>query len=89
MVNVMARTIATNELRNNLSSYLSRVGFGHERFVIERHGKPVAALVPITVLQFVEEAIDRADLKAAQEALEEALEELQEEPELQKAASEF
>lgn len=39
------RRVGTHEAKTHLSEYLSRVRYGGERIVIERHGKPVAALV--------------------------------------------
>lgn len=41
----MAKTVSVAEAKNQLSDLLSRVGYGGERFLIERHGKPVGALV--------------------------------------------
>lgn len=37
--------VGTHEAKTHLSEYLNRVRYGGERIVIERHGKPVAALV--------------------------------------------
>ena len=36
--------VGTHEAKTHLSEYLNRVRYGGERIVIERHGKPVAAL---------------------------------------------
>ncbi len=38
-------SVGTYEAKTHLSEYLNRVRYGGERIVIERHGKPVAALV--------------------------------------------
>ena len=37
--------VGTHEAKTHLSEYLNRVRYAGERIVIERHGKPVAALV--------------------------------------------
>lgn len=39
--------IAVEEARAQLGELLNRVGYGREEFVITRHGKPVARLVPV------------------------------------------
>ena len=59
------REIALYEAKNKLSSLLDQVESGEE-FVITRHGKAVAKLVP------VKPAFDRAKAKQAAEALLEA-----------------
>lgn len=37
--------VAALDVRRDFGDYLSRVGFGGERFVITRHNKPIAVLV--------------------------------------------
>jgi prevent-host-death family protein len=37
--------VGTHEAKTHLSEYVNRVRYAGERIVIERHGKPVAALV--------------------------------------------
>lgn len=39
------------EARAQLSELVNRVGFGKERIVLTRHGKPLVALVPADVLE--------------------------------------
>lgn len=39
--------VPSEDARRDFGELLSRVGFGGERIVITRHGKPVAALVSI------------------------------------------
>ena len=51
--------------RNSFSELINRVAFGGERIPIERHGKPVAAIVPIEDLEFLERLEDRLDGEAA------------------------
>ncbi len=55
-------------LRANLSDALNRVAYRGERVTLERHGKPVAALVPIADLQRIEALEDADDLRAAKAA---------------------
>jgi len=46
----MIETVSAAEAKTHLSELLSRVAHGKERIVIERRGKPVAALVPVDEL---------------------------------------
>lgn len=41
----MSEKVSAAEAKAQLSTLVSRVAYGRERFLIERHGKPVAALV--------------------------------------------
>lgn len=43
--------VGTHEAKTHLSEYLNRVLYKGERIVIERHGKPVAALVGVEDLE--------------------------------------
>jgi len=65
-------SIDTSAARDGLSDTLNRVSYGKERIVIRRHGKDVAALVPMEDLVFLEELEDRLDLEEARAALAEA-----------------
>jgi antitoxin (DNA-binding transcriptional repressor) of toxin-antitoxin stability system len=42
-----------------------------ERIILERHGKDVVALVPVTDLELLEELEDRIDLEEARKRLKE------------------
>jgi prevent-host-death family protein len=56
------------QLRTDLADTLNRVAYAGERFVIERHGKPVAAIVSVEDLAEIEareDAEDIADLRAS------------------------
>lgn len=44
------------DIRHNLGDILNRVALRHEQYVIERKGKPLAALVPVDRLDRMEEA---------------------------------
>jgi prevent-host-death family protein len=59
-----AETVTTRELREKLSEIVGRCAYGGDRFVIKRHGKPLAAVVPIEdmfVAQLVEDQHDAED----------------------------
>ena len=51
---------------------VNRVSYRGERIVIQKHGRPVAALVPIEDLALLKEIEDRMDLEDARRALAEA-----------------
>lgn len=59
------------EFRLRTAEALNRVAFKGERIVLERHGKPVAALVSVEDLAALEAHEDRIDLAAAKRAMKE------------------
>ena len=65
-------SIDTSVARDSLADILNRVSYSKERIVICRHGKDMAALVPIEDLMFLEALEDRMDLEEARAALAEA-----------------
>ncbi len=46
----MNEEIPVTEARAQFSDLVNRVGFGKERIVLTRHGKPLVALVPAEML---------------------------------------
>jgi prevent-host-death family protein len=56
------------KIRNNLADALNRAAYGGERVILERRGKPVAALVSINDLQLLEQLENEADLSAVRKA---------------------
>ncbi len=80
----MADKVSTLEIRQRIGDMLNRVALRHDEFIIERKGKPMAALVPIErleqmrrfarrqALQFMDEQKNGAlsDREAAEVALE-------------------
>jgi prevent-host-death family protein len=68
-------TMTVAEAKNRFSDVLRRAEYGGERVIVERHGKPVAAIVSTEDLRRLEAAEDAADLRDAQVALSEATEE--------------
>lgn len=47
----MTENVSTLEVRQRLGDLLNRVALRHDEFVIERKGKPLAALVPVDKLE--------------------------------------
>ena len=60
--------MAASEARENFATILNEVAFGGERILLHRHGKDVAAVVPIQDVDF-EALEDKMDLDAARKAL--------------------
>lgn len=60
----MPTSIPTSDIRNNWSDIVSRAQYADERFVVERHGSQVAAVVPVEDLETLEGAPDRASTDA-------------------------
>lgn len=50
----MSEHISTLEVRKRLGDILNRVHLRHDRFVIERKGVPLAAVVPVEMLEAME-----------------------------------
>lgn len=58
-----------SEARESFSTTINRVAFGGERVVLTRHGRRVAAVVPVEDLDLLEALEDAADLEDARAAL--------------------
>lgn len=65
-------TVTAKELKESASAVLSRAQYGHERIAISRHGKEIAAVVPIEDARFLERLEEMLDVRDALAALEEA-----------------
>ena len=52
----MKETVTTIEVRQRLGDLLNRVDLRHDQFIIERKGKPLAALVPVEKLYQMDRA---------------------------------
>lgn len=61
-----------SEARQNFADLVNQVAYGNERVVIHRHGKELAAVVPMSDLQLLHDLESRIDLDDAREALKEA-----------------
>ena len=67
----MTARIGATALRNQIGDLLARVIYRKERVIVERRGKPVAALIPLEdlhLLEKLEEERDAALLRAAKES---------------------
>ena len=60
------------QARARFAESVNRVTYRGERILIQKHGRPVAALVPIEDLALIRELEDRIDLADARKALAEA-----------------
>lgn len=59
----MKEHVSVMQVRKRLGAILNRVDLLHEEFVIERRGKPLAALVPADKAKRLEDAARRAALE--------------------------
>lgn len=62
--------ISTRDARKNLAELVNRVAYGKERFIVTRHGKGVAALVPlsdVSLLERLRRLLSRKEVKTALE----------------------
>lgn len=64
----MSTTISTRQFRHQLADTLNRAGYAKDRIIVERNGRPVAAIIPLTDLEMIEAIEDAADARAADEA---------------------
>ena len=58
----MKKRVSTLELRRRLGDVLNRVALRHDEFIVERKGKPLAALVPVERLEQMRQ-LARKDLQ--------------------------
>ena len=63
--------LPASQVREDFADTLNRVAFNGERILLHRHGKNVAALVPVADLEALEALEDRVDLTVARKALRE------------------
>ena len=64
--------VQVSEVRDNLADVINRTAYGHERLIIERRGKPLAALVTIEDIELLDKLEEYIDVLDAMAALEEA-----------------
>lgn len=62
------RAMALKAFRRELSEVSGRVQHRGERVVVQRHGKPAFAIVPVEDLEALEALEDRIDLEDARKA---------------------
>ncbi len=70
----MTTTLTTVEAREKFAELINRVTLQHERVVLTRRGKAIAAVIPLEDLQFIQDLQDKQDLDEASNALKEARE---------------
>lgn len=63
-------SVTVSAARSKFQELLNRVGFGRERIIVERHGRPIAAIISIEDLQRLEEIEDALDSAALRRAIE-------------------
>jgi len=56
--------VSVAHVKSHLSELVAKSSFGHERFIITRRNKPVAALVSLKDLQIIEQHEERQGLLA-------------------------
>jgi len=64
------KEISTAETRKHMAELLNRAAYGGERFVVTRHGKELAAIVPlseVTLLDRLRSLLDGKEFEAAVE----------------------
>ena len=61
--------LPASQARERFSEILNEVAYGHERMVLQRHGKDVAAVISAEDLKRFEELEDRADLLDMEQVL--------------------
>jgi len=67
-------SMTTAEARKQLAELVNRVAYGKERVVLTRHGREVAALVPLEDLKLLERLRGRLTRRQVQRALREVQE---------------
>jgi prevent-host-death family protein len=61
--------VSVSEARQDFAELVNRAAYGGERVLVSRHGKPIAAIVPIADVAFIERMEDDLDLQDALAAL--------------------
>ena len=63
--------VSVSEARESFADLVNRVAYRKERVLVTRHGKRVAAIIPMEQVEFLERAEDEHDVRLAGEALKE------------------
>ena len=61
--------VGVSEARDSFADLVNRAAYGHERVLVARRGRPIAAIVPIEDVELLERLEDELDLHDAIEAL--------------------
>ena len=62
--------VSVAQARKDFAELVSRASYGKERIVVQKHGKPACAIIPIEALKALEEwerMEDKSDLKSIEE----------------------
>ena len=65
------RKVASSTARSEFADIVNRAAYAGERVIVHRRKKPVAAVVPISDLELLEQLEDRIDLEDARKRLRE------------------
>lgn len=68
----MAISIGIRDTRQNMADVIGNVFYGSQRYILERKGKQVAAIISIEDYKFLEMVEDMMDSKLLREAIEES-----------------
>jgi prevent-host-death family protein len=60
--------VSVSEARETFADLVNRVAYRNERVLVTRRGRPVAAIIPIEQVEFLERAEDEYDMRLAIEA---------------------
>ena len=64
--------LPVSKAREKFADILDEVSVRGDRVVLDRHGKAVAAVIPISDLEMLEDLEDRYDIESARESLSES-----------------
>jgi prevent-host-death family protein len=62
---IMTTRKAFSEARSELTEIVNHVAFGHDRYILTRNGKELAAIISIDDLLLLEELEDKYDVELA------------------------
>lgn len=60
--------VSVSQARDDLAELVNRAAYKEERVIITRRGRPIAAIVPIEDVAYLERLEDEYDLKVAEES---------------------
>lgn len=63
------RKVASSTARSEFADIVNRAAYAGERVIVHRRKKPVAAVVPLSDLELLEQLEDRIDLEDARKRL--------------------
>jgi prevent-host-death family protein len=66
------KRLKASEAREQFAEALNQVAYRGERIILQRRGKDLAAVIPISDLEILEKLEDQLDVEAAKKALAES-----------------